>query len=62
MNIDAHKVEGRGTSCTHSQDFKKLGHTNAIRHKNMKPFVNFLTTPCTSSKDFENDCAPFLIS
>jgi len=33
---------------------KKLDHKNAIKHKNMRPPLDFLITPCTHSKEFEN--------
>jgi hypothetical protein len=35
MSIDPHRGEERGTSCTPSKDFKKLGHKNAIKDNNM---------------------------
>jgi hypothetical protein len=41
--------------CTPSKDFKKLGHKNAIK-------LDFLTTPFTPSKEFENDCASMFVS
>jgi hypothetical protein len=44
-----------GTSCTLSKDFEKLGHKNEINTK-----IDFLTTPSTPSKEFENDCAAML--
>jgi hypothetical protein len=46
---------GGVTSCTPQKDFKKLGHENAIKHKNRRP-LNFLITPCTPLKEFQNDC------
>jgi hypothetical protein len=39
-----------------SKDFQKLGHKNAIKHKNRRTPPGFLTTPCTPSKEFENEC------
>jgi hypothetical protein len=45
-----------GTSCTPSEKFEKFDHKNAVKHENRGP-LDFLTTPCTPSKEFENDCA-----
>jgi hypothetical protein len=51
--IDAHRGRGGGTSYTPSKDFKKLGHTNAMKHKKWEPLY-FFTTSYTHSKEFEN--------
>jgi hypothetical protein len=45
-----------GNSCTPSKDFKKLGLKNAIRAQKYETPLCFFTTPCTPSKEFENDC------
>jgi hypothetical protein len=59
------KREGEegGTSCTPSKDFEKFGHKNAIKHENRgppTPRLDFLTTPRTPSKEFENDCTSMI--
>jgi hypothetical protein len=50
---------GGGESSTPSKDFKKFGHKNAIKHKNRGLPLYFLTTPCTPSKEFENEVQSF---
>jgi hypothetical protein len=39
-----------GTSCTPSEDFKKLDHKNAKNTKIENPLSDFLTTPSTPLK------------
>jgi hypothetical protein len=48
--------KGYRERCNPSKYFHKLGHKNAVKLKNMKP-PDFITTPCTPAKEFENDCA-----
>jgi hypothetical protein len=47
---------GRGGS-TLPKDSGKLYHKNAIKHEKEDPLPDFLITPSTPSKEFENDCA-----
>jgi hypothetical protein len=51
-----HTVGEEGHLMYPLKDFGKLGHTNAINNKSRRP-LDFLTTPSTPSKEFENDCA-----
>jgi hypothetical protein len=45
------------------RDFNKNGHKNAIEHeKEPPPPPDFLTTPSTPLKEFENNCAPMVRS
>jgi len=53
--------EEGGTSCSPSKDFEKLDHKNAIKHEKRIPPLDFLTAPCTPSKEFENDCASMVL-
>jgi hypothetical protein len=47
-----------GNSCTHSKDFEKLDHKNAIKHENRGPPPTFSHNPqFPTSKEIENDCA-----
>ena len=39
-----------------------LDHKCAIKHKNRGPLPDFLTTPSTPSKEFENDCGSMIDS
>jgi hypothetical protein len=42
----------------HTNDFGKLYHKNAIKHKNRGPPPTFSNNPLsTPSKEFKNDCA-----
>jgi hypothetical protein len=64
QTIDAHRGGGRGgwraRGAPHVPPQKTLKNCNIKMQHNTKiegPLPDYFTTPCTPSKEFENDCA-----
>jgi hypothetical protein len=69
LSIDAHRggpgERGRRRGAPHVPPQKTLKNCNIKMQENTKiedPLLDFFTTPCTPSKEFENDCASMRLS